>query len=61
MALEVRTPELRFRELRCFEDISTDLFFRFEEVKILGFRFEDSVDEVKLKTRFMDGFMAHES
>ena len=52
MALEVRILELRFRALRCFEDKSIDLFFRFEEVKTLGFRFVASVDEVKLKPYF---------
>jgi hypothetical protein len=46
VTLEVRlTEELRFRALRCFEDISSDLFFRLDEVKILGFRLFTPVDE----------------
>ena len=42
--------ELRFRALRCFEDVSIDLFFRFDEVKILGFKVAIPADEeTKLK------------
>ena len=52
VALEVRlTEELRFRALRCFDDVSIDLFFRLDEVKILGFKLVIAVDDViKLKT-----------
>ena len=51
LAVEVRlTEELRFRALRCFEDVSIDLFFRLDEVKILGFTLVTPVDEdIKLK------------
>ena len=50
VALEVRIlEELRFRALRCLEDISIDLFFRFDEVKMLGFRSWARADEIKLK------------
>ena len=52
VALDVRfIEELRFRALRCFDDVSIDLFFRLDEVKILGFKLVIAVDDViKLKT-----------
>ena len=51
VAVEVRlTEELKFRALRCFDDVSIDLFFRLDEVKILGFTLVTPVDEdIKLK------------